>query len=76
MRSQAASLYHRISATMVIVQICDHFLGLKVNWFDTLTVKQWEIMINNDVLLFLRRMWKHLTSSSMHCIVFLVLFSS
>ena len=76
MRSQAASLYHRISATMVIVQICDHFLGLKVNWFDTLTVKQWEIMINNDVLLFLRRMWKHLTSSSTHCIVFLVLFSS
>ena len=51
MRSQAASLYHRISATMVIVQICDHFLGLKVNWFDTLTVKQWEIMINNDVSL-------------------------
>ena len=84
MRSQAASLYHRISATMVIVQICDHFLGLKVNWFDTLTVKQWEIMINNDVLLFLRPMWKHLTSSSIIAFialkiinsVFLVLFSS
>ena len=46
-RSQAASLYHRIiSATMVIVQTCDHFLVLKVNWLDTLTVKQWEIMIN------------------------------
>ena len=27
-------------------------LTLKVNWFDTLTVKQWEVMINNDVLLF------------------------
>ena len=27
-------------------------LTLKANWFDTLTVKQWEIMINNDVLLF------------------------
>ena len=26
-------------------------LTLKANWFDTLTVKQWEIMINNDVLL-------------------------
>ena len=39
------------SATMVIVQTCDHFLGQEVNWFDTLTVKQWEIMmINNDVL--------------------------
>ena len=24
-------------------------LTLKANWFDTLTVKQWEIMINNDV---------------------------
>ena len=39
-----------ISATMVIVQPCNHFLGQKVNWLDTLTVKQWEIMINNDVL--------------------------
>ena len=27
-------------------------LTLKANWFDTLTVKQWEIMIINDVLLF------------------------
>ena len=27
-------------------------LTLKANWFDTLTVKQWEIMMNNDVLLF------------------------
>ena len=26
-------------------------LTVKANWFDTLTVKQWEIMINNDVLL-------------------------
>ena len=25
---------------------------LKANWLDTLTMKQWEIMINNDVLLF------------------------
>ena len=25
---------------------------LKANWFDTLTVKQWGIMINNDLLLF------------------------
>ena len=27
-------------------------LTLKANWFDTLTVKQWEVMINNDVSLF------------------------
>ena len=27
-------------------------LTLKANWFDTLTVKQCEIMINNDVLSF------------------------
>ena len=27
-------------------------LTLKANWRDTLTVKQWEIMISNDVLLF------------------------
>ena len=27
-------------------------LTLKANWFDTLTVKRCEIMINNDVLLF------------------------
>ena len=27
-------------------------LTLKANWFDTLTVKQWEIMINNDLSLF------------------------
>ena len=27
-------------------------LTLKANWFDTLTVKKWEIMINNDVSLF------------------------
>ena len=27
-------------------------LALKANWFDTLTVKQWEIMMNNDVLMF------------------------
>ena len=26
--------------------------AVRANWFDTLTVKQWEIMINNDVLLF------------------------
>ena len=48
-RSQAASLYNRIiSATMVIVQTCDHIFRpkLQVNWLDTLTVKQWEIMIN------------------------------
>ena len=33
---------------------CSHvaaLLTLKANWFDTRTVKQWEIMINNDVLL-------------------------
>ena len=24
-------------------------LTLKIHWFDTLTMKQWEIMINNDV---------------------------
>ena len=57
---------YMISATMVIAHTCDHvfFKAKKVNWFDTLTVKQWEIMINNDVLLFLRPMRKHLTSSS------------
>ena len=27
-------------------------LTLKANWSDTLTVKQWEIMINNVVVLF------------------------
>ena len=27
-------------------------LTLKANWFDSLTVKQWEITINSDVLLF------------------------
>ena len=27
-------------------------LTLKANWFDTLTLKQWEITINSDVLLF------------------------
>ena len=27
-------------------------LTLRANWFDTLTVKQWKIMRNNDVLLF------------------------
>ena len=46
-RSQAASLYHRIiSATMVLFKLAIIFLGLKVNWLDTLSVKQWEIMIN------------------------------
>ena len=30
----------------------DGCCNVKDNWFDTLTVKQWEIMINNDVLLF------------------------
>ena len=33
---------------------CSHvaaLLTLKANWFDTRTVKQWEIMINNDVLI-------------------------
>ena len=26
-------------------------LTLKANWFDTVTLKQWEIMINNDVFM-------------------------
>ena len=39
-------------------------LTLKANWFDTLTVKQWEVMINNDVLLFSVTNEDHLTSSS------------
>ena len=26
-------------------------LTLKANWFDALTSKQWEIMINNDVFI-------------------------
>ena len=40
-----------------IVDACDvmghvaALLTVKANWFGTLTVKQWEIMINNDVLL-------------------------
>ena len=38
-------------------------LTLTANLFDTLTVKQWEIMINSDVLLFSAPMRKHLTSS-------------
>ena len=25
---------------------------VKANWFDNITVKQWEIMIDNDLLLF------------------------
>ena len=36
----------------VAALISDALLILKANWFDTLTVKQWEIMINNDVSLF------------------------
>ena len=71
-RSQAAS--YMISAAMVI-ETCDHFLGLKVNWFDTLTVKQRQIMINNDVLLFLRPMRKHLTSSYYITVFFLIIIS-
>ena len=39
-------------------------LALKDNWFDTLTMKQWEIMIYNNVLLFSVTKRKHLTSSS------------
>ena len=35
----------------VAALISDALLILKANWFDTLTVKQWEIMINNDVSL-------------------------
>ena len=41
-----------------IVHACDvmghvaALLTLKASWFDTLTVKQWEIIINNDVLVF------------------------
>ena len=27
-------------------------LTLKANWLDTLTVKQWKVMINNDVFIF------------------------
>ena len=36
---------HRKGSTVAL-------LTLKANWLDTLTVKQWEITINNDVLLF------------------------
>ena len=36
---------------------------LKANWFNTPTVKQWEIMLNNDELLFSATVTrKHLTS--------------
>ena len=34
-KSQASSLYHRISATMVIVQTCDRYFRSS-DWFDTL----------------------------------------
>ena len=38
-------------------------LSLNANWFGTLTMKRWEIMINNDVLLFSATNEKHFTSS-------------
>ena len=60
---------------MVIVPACDHFLRLKVNCFDNLTVKQWEKMINTDVLLFLRPTRKQLTSSSIIAFFFFFLIS-
>ena len=86
MRGQTAILYDKCNDGGCS-NMRSFFLGLKVNWFDTLTVKQWEIMINNHVLLFLRLMRKHLTSSSYITVffffttlkithsVFLVLFS-
>ena len=41
-RSQAASLYHRIRGTMVIVQTCDHlFLGLIINTQKKLLNSDW-----------------------------------
>ena len=40
-----------IMAANFVGHVAD-LLTLKANWFDTLTVKQWEVMINNDVLLF------------------------
>ena len=42
----------QIIKILMLLQIFSCWLlTLKANWFDTLTVKQWEIMINN-VLLF------------------------
>ena len=50
-RSQATSLYDKCNDGYCS-GLRSFFLGLKVNWLDTLTVKQCEIMINNDALLF------------------------
>ena len=44
-RSQAASLYHRISATMVIVPACDHFFRPKSQ---LVRYPNSETMRNND----------------------------
>ena len=32
-------------------------LTLKANWLDTLTVQQWKVVINNDVVLFFCHQW-------------------
>ena len=37
---------------------------VKANWFDNLTVKQWGIMIDNDLLLFSATKKEHHSSSS------------
>ena len=44
-----------VSVLKVLCELSSHVAALstlKTNWFDTLTVKQCEIMINNDVLSF------------------------
>ena len=74
MKGGAKKPVYMISATMVIVPACDHFfLGLKVNWCDTLTVKQCEIMINNDVLLFCATNEETAYEQLYHCCYFLII---
>ena len=46
------SLMYILLLSLVIIKgHVASLLTLKANWFDTLAVKQWEIMINKDVLL-------------------------
>ena len=75
-RSQAASLYNRIiSATMVIAQTCNHIFRpkLQVNWLDTLTVKQWEIMINKWMMCYcFCDQWGNTLQAALSLLIFLI----
>ena len=51
-------------------------LTLKANWFDTLTVKQWEIMINHDVLLFSATNEETPYEKLLHYLLFLLFLQS